>query len=94
MKWSVQVAYVIVYGLGKHVKLPWIFPGAPLIFNGAPGNIQGNFTGMQTVCTVYVQLYKVFLHGAHKAEKVHHGRGEAASVIQGRVELHTNLLGL
>ena len=24
------------------VKLPWIFPGAPLIFNGAPGNIHGN----------------------------------------------------
>ena len=24
------------------VKLPWIFPGAPLNFNGAPGNIQGN----------------------------------------------------
>ena len=23
-------------------KLPWIFPGAPLTFNGAPGNIQGN----------------------------------------------------
>ena len=24
------------------VKLSWIFPGAPLTFNGAPGNIQGN----------------------------------------------------
>ena len=24
------------------VKLPRIFPGAPLTFNGAPGNIQGN----------------------------------------------------
>ena len=24
------------------VKLPWIFPGAPLKINGAPGNIQGN----------------------------------------------------
>ena len=24
------------------VKLPWIFTGAPLIFNGAPGNIQGS----------------------------------------------------
>ena len=23
-------------------ELPWIFPGAPLIFNGAPGSIQGN----------------------------------------------------
>ena len=26
----------------KAVKLPWIFPGAPLIFNGAPRNMQGN----------------------------------------------------
>ena len=24
-------------------KLPWIFVGALLTFNGAPGNIQGNF---------------------------------------------------
>ena len=24
------------------LKLPWIFPGAPLIFNGALGNIQSN----------------------------------------------------
>ena len=28
------------------VKLPWIFPGAPLKFNGAPGKIQGNLTAM------------------------------------------------
>ena len=28
------------------VKLPWIFPGAPLNLNGAPGNIQGNLTGI------------------------------------------------
>ena len=26
----------------RAVKLPWIFPGALLIFNRAPGNIQGN----------------------------------------------------
>ena len=26
----------------RAVKLPWIFPGAQLTFNGAPGNIQGN----------------------------------------------------
>ena len=26
----------------RAVKLPWIFPGAPLTFNGAPGNIQDN----------------------------------------------------
>ena len=27
------------------VKLPWIFPGAPLNFNWAPRNIQGNLDG-------------------------------------------------
>ena len=27
------------------VKLPWIFLSTPLIFNGAPANIQGNFDG-------------------------------------------------
>ena len=26
--------------------LPWIFPGAPLKVNGAPGNIQGNWTAL------------------------------------------------
>ena len=26
----------------RGVKLPWIFPVAPLTFNMAPGNIQGN----------------------------------------------------
>ena len=28
------------------VKLPCIFPGAPLKVSGAPGNFQGNLTGM------------------------------------------------
>ena len=28
------------------VKLPWIFQGAPLILNGAPGNIQDNFKAL------------------------------------------------
>ena len=32
--------------LGKLVKVPWIFPGVPLTFNGTPENIQGNLTGM------------------------------------------------
>ena len=31
------------------VKLPWIFPEAPLTFNEAPRNIQGNLTGMMLV---------------------------------------------
>ena len=28
--------------VSRSVKLPWIFPGAPLTSNGAPGNIQSN----------------------------------------------------
>ena len=32
--------------------LPWIFPEAPLKINGAPGNIQGNLTGMMLDCIV------------------------------------------
>ena len=32
--------------LHRAVKLTWIFLGAPLIFNEAPRNIQGNLTGM------------------------------------------------
>ena len=31
----------------RAVKLPWIFPVAPLMFNGASGNIQGNCAGMR-----------------------------------------------
>ena len=30
-------------------RLPWIFPGAPFTFNGAPGNIHGNLTGMKII---------------------------------------------
>ena len=44
-----------MWGLGRAllqwripVQCPWIFLGAPLKFNGAPGNIQGNLTGMVT----------------------------------------------
>ena len=31
------------------VKLPWIFPGVPLSFNGASGNIQSYFTVMWVI---------------------------------------------
>ena len=31
-----------IYWYIRWTELPWIFPGAPLIFNGAPRNIQGN----------------------------------------------------
>ena len=35
--------------------LPWIFPGAPLIFNGAPGSIQGYLTGIGWVLMICFQ---------------------------------------
>ena len=37
------------------VKLPWIFMGAPLNVNGAPGNIQGNLTGIHISCDVLLR---------------------------------------
>ena len=37
------------------VQLPWIFPGAPLKINGAPGNIQGNLTGMNHYRAIVVR---------------------------------------
>ena len=33
----------------RAVKLPWIFLAAPLTFNGAPGNIQGNLDKYATL---------------------------------------------
>ena len=55
--WSIYFTHTCWICLRKHKciatcsitylsKLPWIFPGAPLEINGAPGNIQGNLTGM------------------------------------------------
>ena len=43
------------HGVYKAVKLPWIFPGAPLTFNGAPRNIQGNLE--RYICTLHVPQY-------------------------------------
>ena len=34
-------------------RLPWIFPGVPLKFNDAPGNIQGNLTHLSLVVSIY-----------------------------------------
>ena len=42
--------------ISQPVKLPWIFPGAPLNFNGAPGNIQGNLTGRDILYGNNLQL--------------------------------------
>ena len=51
MTWYILYLYYFTLNksclsLSLPVKLPWIFPGAPLKFNGAPGNIQCNWTGM------------------------------------------------
>ena len=35
--------------LAYQSTLPWIFPGAPLTFNGSPGNIQGNLTALSLI---------------------------------------------
>ena len=39
--------------LRSPVKLPWMFPGAPLISNGASGNNQGNVTAMLAEVTCW-----------------------------------------
>ena len=41
---------LLSYYFNRAVKLPWIFPGAPLKVNGAPGNIQGNLTALLQLC--------------------------------------------
>ena len=43
----------------RAVKLPWIFPGAPLTFNGAPGNIQGNLDryGFEYLVYMFVKWF-------------------------------------
>ena len=50
---AIDYSYLALIGelcsICKSVKLPWIFPRAPLKINGAPGNIQGNLTGMYLV---------------------------------------------
>ena len=60
------------YGICRALKLPWIFPGAPLIFNGATGNIQGNIKRYQYKVThVEHSLWGIFIqknierHTAH-----------------------------
>ena len=42
---------------GIPVKLPWIFPGAPLKINGAPGNIQGNLTALLEHGDTFMHLW-------------------------------------
>ena len=42
----------LTVGVSVPLKLPWIFPGAPLTFNRAPENIQGNLIGMSQMIVV------------------------------------------
>ena len=44
--WSDTVSCGAIHQICIPVKLPWIFLAAQLIFNGVPGNIQSNLTGM------------------------------------------------
>ena len=44
----------VIEGDNIPVKLPWIFPGAPLKINGASGNIQGNLTSIRSAHTTIV----------------------------------------
>ena len=39
------------------IKLPWAFPEAPLIFNGASGNIQGNLDITKDNTTMFHGIY-------------------------------------
>ena len=49
-RFSPYLITLTIYNTGQrcrsHAELPWIFPGAPLTFNGAPGNIQGNLKAL------------------------------------------------
>ena len=62
----------------RTVKLPWIFLGAPLTFNGAPGNIQGS---LAKYCSLH--LRKAIIHIATKLNQPHtvHILGFTASMF-------------
>ena len=52
-------------------KLPWIFPGAPLNSNGAPGNTQSSLA-LNRVDIVITNKQRVLMHG-HQGWNVRHG---------------------
>ena len=62
--WAVSIFYISFQVLCIPVKLPWIFPGAPLTFYGTPGNIQGNLTGID-VCENGLSQWQEKLHLQH-----------------------------
>ena len=60
-KQSVSLSYLLMaWAHFRAVKLPWIFPGAPMKVNGAPWNIQGNLTALpfqlQFLLKIQIQL--------------------------------------
>ena len=66
----------------KPVTLPWIFPGAPLIFNGAPRIIQNNLSGVPAHY-VYTRTFR--LHTSHPLSI------QIPSDPQDRYQLHIDL---
>ena len=59
------------------VKLPWIFLGAPLNFNGTPGYTQGNLTGMEVsvvslISDLYFTSVNIMLHGISPYTESHY----------------------
>ena len=69
-------------GVFSAVKLSWIFPGAPLTFNGAPGNIQGNLGRYVGVSSIHsLCSAKVFVVRAvqqHSTELMSHLPSDSA----------------
>ena len=46
----------------RAVKLPWIFPGAPLTFDGALRNIQGNLTACLLCTNIHIWEFDFHTH--------------------------------
>ena len=56
-------------GSCRAVKLPWIFLGAPLTFNGAPRNIQGNLDRYAT--DVSIDLISMISYSINRSQWVY-----------------------
>ena len=55
--WHIQgLIFTVWSDVCRAVKLPWVFPGAPFTFNGAPGNIQGNLTALCMLSGCWPQI--------------------------------------
>ena len=86
--WMRQCHILYLYTIP--VKLPWIFPGAPLKVNGVPGNIQGNVTGMQCVwlfgCFISIRTHYSEVSWASRRLK----SPETRLLIQQHIEANNN----